>query len=129
MEQITLGQIASFLAFVVALGGSITGIVAIVKKPFKKRDDEMKKFIALTVKTEVDPIKETMARIESEVKKTDKEATKNFLVTFLSNVDRGEQIDEIERQRFFEEWEHYTAQGGNGYLHAKVDRLREKGLL
>ena len=129
MEQITLGQIASIFAFIVALGGSITGIIALIKKPFQKRDEELKKFIALTVKAEVDPLKETMARIENEVKKTDKEATKNFLVTFLSNVDRGEQIDEIERQRFFEEWEHYTASGGNGYLHAKVDRLKEKGLL
>lgn len=129
MEQITLGQIASIFAFVVALCGSITGIVALIKKPFQKRDEELKKFIALTVKAEVDPLKETMARIESEVKKTDKEATKNFLVTFLSNVDRGEAIDEIERQRFFEEWEHYTSNGGNGYLHAKVERLKEKGLL
>ena len=129
MEQITLGQIASFLAFVLALGGSITGILAISKKPFQKRDDEMKKFIALTVKTEVDPLKETMARIESEVKKTDKEACKNFLVSFLANVDRGEPIDEIEKQRFYEEWEHYEAAGGNGYLHAKVARLKEKGLI
>lgn len=129
MESITLGQIASFLAFLVALCGGITGVVALIKKPFKKRDEELKKYIATVIKTEVEPLKESISRIEAEVNKTDKEACKNFLVSFLANVDRGEPIDEIEKQRFFEEWEHYTAVGGNGYLHAKVDRLKEKGLL
>lgn len=122
MENVTIGQIASIIGTIVAIGGGVAVIAGWISK-------SLKKYLTIVIKEEIEPLKETMARIETEVKKTDKEATKNFLVTFLANVDRGEQIDEIERQRFFEEWEHYTANGGNGYLHAKVDRLREKGLL
>ena len=122
MENVTIGQIASIIGTIVAIGGGVAVIVGWISK-------SLKKYLTMVIKQEIEPLKESVARIESELKKTDKEACKNFLVTFLSNVDRGEAIDEIERQRFFEEWEHYTTNGGNGYLHAKVDRLKEKGLL
>lgn len=122
MENVTIGQIASIIGTIVAIGGGVAVISGWISK-------SLKKYLTMVIKQEIEPLKESVARIETELKKTDKEACKNFLVTFLSNVDRGEVIDEIERQRFFEEWEHYTANGGNGYLHAKVDRLREKGLL
>lgn len=122
MENVTIGQIASIIGTIVAIGGGVAVISGWISK-------SLKKYLTMVIKQEIEPLKESVARIETELKKTDKEACKNFLVTFLSNVDRGEAIDEIERQRFFEEWEHYTAQGGNGYLHAKVDRLKEKGLL
>lgn len=122
MEQVTIGQIASIIGTIVAIGGGVAVIAGWISK-------SLKKYLTMVIKQEIEPLKESVARIETELKKTDKEACKNFLVTFLSNVDRGEAIDEIERQRFFEEWEHYTSNGGNGYLHAKVDRLREKGLL
>ena len=122
MEQVTVGQIASIIGTIVAIGGGVAVISGWISK-------SLKKYLTMVIKQEIEPLKESVARIETELKKTDKEACKNFLVTFLSNVDRGEAIDEIERQRFFEEWEHYTSNGGNGYLHAKVDRLREKGLL
>ena len=129
MENVTLGQIASVLAFVLALAGGVTGVVALIKKPFKKRDEDLKKYITTVIQIELQPLKDSINRIEADVKKTDKEACKNFLVSFLSNVDRGEPVDEIERQRFYEEWEHYESAGGNGYLHAKVARMKEKGLL
>lgn len=122
MENVTVGQIASIIGTIVAIGGGVAVIAGWISK-------SLKKYLTVVIKQEIEPLKESVARIETELKKTDKEACKNFLVTFLSNVDRGEAIDEIERQRFFEEWEHYTSNGGNGYLHAKVDRLKEKGLL
>lgn len=122
MEQVTIGQIASIIGTIVAIGGGVAVISGWISK-------SLKKYLTMVIKQEIEPLKESVARIETELKKTDKEACKNFLVTFLSNVDRGEAIDEIERQRFFEEWEHYTSNGGNGYLHAKVERLKEKGLL
>ncbi len=129
IENVTLGQVASVLAFVIALGGSITGIVALVKKPFKKRDEELKKYIALVIKEEVEPLKTSVNRIETDLQKVDMQACKNYLVTFLSDVEQGGYIDEIETQRFWEQFEHYDRLGGNGFIHQKVEKLKAKNLI
>lgn len=133
VESITVGQIASFIGLVVAVGGGIAGIIAWVKKPFQKRDDKMREYIATTIKAEVNPLKTTLEagleRMDKDIKIVDKEATKNYLVTVLSRIEQGEYVDEIELQRFWEQFEHYESMHGNGYIHQKVEKLKQKGLL
>ena len=57
------------------------------------------------------------------------ENCKNFLVSFLARCDRGEYIDEIEKERFWEQYEHYRELGGNAYIGNKVESLRKEGKL
>ena len=54
---------------------------------------------------------------------------KNYLVPFLSKVERGEPYDDIEMERFHEEYELYTDNGGNSYIKSRVDKLKKEGKL
>lgn len=68
--------------------------------------------------------------IQKSIRKVDEECTKNFLVSFLKEVERGELIDDVERERFYEAYDHYTNQLHlNSYIHKKVDKLEKEGKL
>ena len=55
---------------------------------------------------------------------------KNFLVSFLANVERGFPIDEVEKKRFYEEYDAYVNQyKQNSYIHDKVEKLKKEGKL
>lgn len=100
MEQITLGDIATWAAFIVALGGSVAAIIRGVKKVVEK----------LLLPLSLDN-------------------AKNYLVPFLSKVERGEPCDEIELERFHEEYQFYTEHGGNSYIKSRVNKLQKEGKL
>ena len=125
MEQITIGQIAVVVAFVAAL---ITGGVKI--------KDAVKKWLTATLKEsfdaqkkETDEIKKTVEDIKAQLATVDLENCKNYLVTYLAEVERGEPKDAIESQRFWEEYQHYCDKGGNSYIKEKVSKLKAKALL
>lgn len=100
METITLGDLARWAAFVVALGGSIAAIIKGVKNAVEKL---------------LEPLSLDNA--------------KNYLVPFLSKVERGEPVDEIELERFHEEYTFYTNHGGNSYIKSRVAKLQKEGKL
>lgn len=107
MENITLGDIATWAAFLAAFGGSVAAIIRGVNKAVGKL---------------LEPV---VKQIES----VDRENCKNFLVTFLAETERGQEHDQIEVERFHEQFEHYKAIGGNSYIKAKVDKLQKSGKL
>lgn len=100
MENITLGDLARWAAFVVALGGSIATIIRGVKKA-----------------------------VEAIILPLSLDNAKNYLVPFLSKVERGEPVDEIELERFHEEYTFYTNHGGNSYIKSRVAKLQKEGKL
>lgn len=100
MENITLGDIATWAAFIVALGGSVMAIIKGVKNAVEKL---------------LEPLSLDNA--------------KNYLVPFLSKVERGEPVDEIELERFHEEFTFYTNHGGNSYIKSRVGKLQKEGKL
>ena len=118
MEQITLGDIEHFLAYLVAVGGSVAVIIKALKKAFGVLFDKQMK-----------DIDERLKKHESTINKIDMEDCKNFLVSFLVKVEHEGITDEIETQRFWEEYEHYTQIGGNSYIRNKVDKLVKEGKL
>ena len=118
MEQITLGDIATWAAFIAALCGSVAAIVTLLKKTFTKLFKEQMK-----------DIDERLKKHESTIAKIDMENCKNFLVSFLVKVEHEDVTDEIETQRFWEEYEHYVTIGGNSYIRNKVDKLVKEGKL
>lgn len=100
METISLGDLARWAAFVVTLGGSIAAIIRGVKKA-----------------------------VEAIILPLSLDNAKNYLVPFLSKVERGEPIDEIELERFHEEYAFYIEHGGNSYVKSRVDKLKQAGKL
>ena len=125
MEQITIGQIAVGIAFLAAL---ITGGVKIkdaVKKwlegLLQSRFDEQKK--------DNEDMKKSLEDLKAQLADVDLEKRKNYLVTFLAETERGELKDEIEIQRFYEEYQHYIDKGGNSYVKEKYAKMKQKGYL
>ncbi len=118
MEQITLGDLAAWAGFIVALGGSVAAIVNGVKKALKAMFDQ-----------QMQAINARMDKQEEAISRTDMENCKNFLVPFLAECERGQEHDQIELERFHEQFSHYTKIGGNSYIAAKVEKLQKDGKL
>lgn len=116
MEQITLGQIAVAVAFFVAL---ITGVSYLLK--------QIKAAIKSALKDEFKPINDKIDELGKHLDSVDMESCKNFLVSVLSDIEKGLDVDEIERERFWEQYQHYQKIGGNSYIKKKVDQLEKEG--
>ena len=118
MEGLTLGQIAVGLALV---AGLITSVSLIVK--------HLKTWLKKTLQSEFDGLKGDIQKVSKSVENVDKESCKNYLVTVLSGVEKGNKLDEIERERLYEEFEHYKTIGGNSYIRRKFEQLQTEGKL
>ena len=77
----------------------------------------------------IQTIKEQLKPVTDAIDKVDKETTKNFLVRCIADLERGDMISETEKERFYEQYEHYLSQGGNTYIKSKVDKLIAEGRL
>ena len=118
MESITLGQIAAAVAFLAAL---ISGVGIIMKK--------MKDWMVNAVKEQLEEIKDENKDLKKRIDNVDLNTSKNFLVARLSEIERGNPLEEIESERFWEMYEHYSEIGGNSYIKRKVEQLKADGKL
>lgn len=125
MENITLGQIAVALAFIVGLATAFAYLHKLVKgwisKSLKEEFEEVNK--------KIDGLSKDFGDLKNQLNVVDIESCKNYLVAFLADVDKGMPIDEIERERFWEEFHHYESKGGNSYIHRKVEQLKAENKL
>lgn len=118
IEGITLGDVSLAVAFLTALIGGISVL-----------HRNLKKGMSALMKDELDPLKADIKSIRKDLETVDMETCKNYLVRFLADVEQGKVIDEIEMQRFWEQYDHYEKHGGNSYIHQKVEKLRAKNYL
>lgn len=118
MENITLGQISTFIAFLGAFLGGIIYLITLANKSATK-----------WLKSCLKPIEDKLNKIDKKTDEIDMSASKNFLVRFLADVEQGNEIDEIEKERFYETYEHYSLMGGNSYIHDKVEKLKKENKL
>lgn len=118
MQDITLGQIGAGIAFIVAI---LTGVATINSK--------LKKWIKDSLKESFDIVDKKIDGLKDQIKTVDLEQTKSFLVRFLADVEQGKKIDEIEKERFWEQYEHYRNMNGNTYIKKKVEKLEQEGKL
>ena len=117
MENVTLGYLATGLAFVVGFGLSYTQIKKWTVQAIKG-----------TLKDELEAIKSDISDLSAEIKKEDKEKTKNFLVSMLADIERGVEWGDIERQRFYEQYDHYSKDlNGNTYIKTAVEQYEQSG--
>lgn len=118
MKDITLEQIGLAVAFLVAL---ITGVLYLIK--------QLKTLMKQLLKEQLDSIDERLDDLKDRLDEVDMQSCKNYLVTYLSNVEQGKTIEEIERERFWEQYQHYTKTGGNSYIKHKVEKMVSEGKL
>lgn len=106
MENITIGQISTFLGLIAGIITSTGVIIATLQKFLKK-----------TIKNELEPI-------NNNVKSLDVSQCKNFLVRFLADVEQGNKLDEVEKERAYEVYDHYTNDlKQNSYIHKRWEDL------
>lgn len=117
MENITIGQISVFIAFIVALATGAKYILTDMKKILDKALEPTNK--------KIDTLDDKLTK---EIRKSDMNATKNYLVSSLHDI-KEQGLDDISKQRFFEQYEHYIALGGNSYIKNEVERLKKEGKL
>lgn len=113
MENLTLGQIRDYMLWIIAFVGATATIIKAVRK---------------AIDTGFKPINDKIDNV-------DMNATKNYLVQQIAEIDRNGCIDPVSKVRFYEQYEHYSKPknegglGGNTYIKDEVERLkREKKL-
>lgn len=124
LEQIknNLGLIASIITSsgVIASAFLYVGKKILDKtlKPFSEKIDKLEE-------ARIEQHADTIKRIENVQLHSDK----NFLVRFLADIEQGNKIDEVEKERFYEVFNDYKEHGGNSYIQHKVDKLQKEGKL
>jgi hypothetical protein len=104
MEHITIGQISTFLALIVGLLGSVKYLSKELKKQVNK----------------------TLEPINNSIKELDVGQCKNFLVRFLADVENEKILDQVEIERAYEIYDHYTNDlKQNSYIHKRWEELME----
>ena len=116
MATLTLNDIASALAFIVAVGGSIGVIAKSMKKLLTKLFDE-----------QTDSINKRLDKSDAAIAKLDMDNCKNFIVQELSAAERGTKLTKEELIRLSEEYDNYTKHGGNSYIVEWHDKLKDEG--
>ena len=114
------------IASIIVSGGVVAGFALKVGKgildktlkPFNDKIDKMEK-------DRIEQHNETLQKVNQVQLYTDK----NFLVRFLADIEQGNKIDEVEKERFYEVYKNYRELGGNSYIAHKVEKLQKEGKL
>jgi len=119
IQDLTLEQISIAVVFIVGLIGGVRYLRNAIRDFLKKLLEDQFKI----VNTKLDGMEQT-------IKKLDVQTCKNFLIRYLADIERGENIYESEKQRFWDEYKHYKDDlKENAYIKEWVDRLKKEGKL
>jgi len=118
MENITMGQFAAAIALIVAL---ITGI--------KYLNKTIKEWINAALNDRFHNLEQKISEQDQKLNELDIDECKNYIILFISKVNNGERIEDIELQRFYSLYEHYLDKGENSFIKTKVEELKEKKFL
>lgn len=119
MELITIGQIAAGIALIVGL---IKGIEYLCKTISASATKWLRAGLEPTNK-KIDELKVNIAEVDASM-------CKNFLVRVMSDIEQGNPIDEVEKERFYETYRHYEHDLHlNTYIHDKYESLKKAGKL
>ena len=118
MEMITLKDISVGLALIVGIMTSTVYLSKSLKSWIGKQFDE-----------KVAPVNESIKEVKQTVSRVDMESCKNYLARCLADFDRDKELSETEKERFFENYEHYIENHGNSYIKHKVEKLISEGKL
>ena len=116
MDGLTIGAILTGIGVILAI---ITGL--------KDLDKHLKGYVRGSMREETEDLKREIGGIKSQLQRVDLESCKNYLVTQLAAIDRGEKMTDTQAERFWEQYEHYQVTGGNSYIRHKVEDLHKEG--
>ncbi len=115
MENLTLGDLAKGLAFIVGL---ISSVVYLKKGTIKG--------IASVIDERLEPIKKEVENLKEETSKNNLSSIKTDLINLMELADK-EKISPEQKMRSYELYDYYCKHGGNSYVHDKWERLKNEG--
>lgn len=119
MELITVGQIAAGIALIVGL---VKGIEYLAQK--------LSAAATKWLHAGLEPTNKKIDDLKANIVDVDASQCKNFLVRFMADVEQGNPIGEIEKERFYETYAHYCDDLHlNTYIHDKYEKLKKAGKL
>lgn len=118
MEEVTLGDIQNVIVWLITFIGAILTIVKAVKKVVDSAFEPMAK-----------KIDDLQTNLTAKIAEVDMNATKNYLVQTLAEIDRNGYIDGVSKARFYEQYEHYIKGGGNSFVKEEFQRMKKEGKL
>lgn len=122
----TYGWLVAFLAVV----GTGTGVYTFLKKGITKIFQPINikiETLSIDINKKIDRVQET---VDEKLDKVDKNATMNYLVARMDEIDKGMKLDGVAKKRFIDEYEHYTKElNGNSYIKEEYERLKKENKL
>lgn len=119
VQNLTLEQISAGLLFIVALIGGVKYLKKEIVNFFDKLLDSKFK----TTNGKIDDLAGALRTL-------DVQTTRNFLVRYLADIERGQYIYDSEKQQFWNEYDHYIKElKENSFISKWVERLEDEGKL
>lgn len=119
VQDLTLEQISVAILFIVGLIGGVKYLRKEIREALDKLLDE-----------KLSGINTKLDKMQDSITELDTQTTKNFLVRYLADIEREDVIFDTERERFWEEYDHYTEElGKNSFIKEWVNKLNREGKL
>lgn len=119
IQNLTLEQISAALLFIVALIGGV--------KYLKK---ELVNFLNNLLDSKFKTTNDKIDEVASALRTLDVQTTRNFLVRYLADVERGQYVYDTEKEQFWKEYDHYIKElKENSFIKKWVERLEDEGKL
>lgn len=119
IQNLTMEQISVAILFIVGLIGGVKYLKTEITNFFDKLLDS--KF--QTTNSKID-------NVAKELRNLDVQTTRNFLVRYLADIERGQYIYDTEKEQFWKEYDHYIDDlKENSFIKKWVERLEEQGKL
>ena len=117
MENLTLGELAKALTFLIGLIGSIKYI-----------KNGTVKSISKVIDNRLEPIRKEIKNLTEETSKNNLSSIKTDLINLMELADK-ETISIEQKIRAHELYDYYYKHGGNSYVHDKWERLIKENKL
>lgn len=119
-------------AFISVVAGAITGVL-IISKFLNGLMTKWASTLIEPIDQKIDQsnreIKGLIEQNSEDVKQMKLDLCKNLLTRYLSDIERGTELTEIELERFNDINSNYIKLGGNSYIHSKIDKYKAQGKL
>lgn len=124
--NVTVGEaITAVLAILAGLVAFLKGMEYL----WKKTAGVIHKWFSEGLEEGFEPINQKLTELTEDTQQLRLSVCKNYIVRFLADIEQGQIVDEVEKQRFYENYDLYISLGGNSYLKDKVERMRKQGKL
>lgn len=119
VQNLTLEEVSAGILFIVALIGGV--------KYLKK---ELVNFLNNLLDSKFKTTNDKIDEVASALRTLDVQTTRNFLVRYLADVERGQYVYDTEKEQFWKEYDHYIKElKENSFIKKWVERLEDEGKL